>query len=97
VEYNLFYWIDKALMPKLHNVGFSGVCLGWGMVFQDGVSLYSPGCPGNHFIDQASLKLRDPPAYASQMLRLKAFLMIKYVSKVSLFLYYLTTGPTKDL
>jgi hypothetical protein len=28
-------------------------------------SLYSPGCPGNHFVDQASLELRNPPASAS--------------------------------
>jgi hypothetical protein len=25
-------------------------------------SLYSPGCPGIHFVDQASLELRNPPA-----------------------------------
>jgi hypothetical protein len=40
-------------------------------VFQDRVSLYSPGCPGTHFVDQAGLKLRNPPASASQVLRLK--------------------------
>jgi hypothetical protein len=28
-------------------------------------SLYSPGCPGPHFVDQAGLKLRNPPASAS--------------------------------
>jgi hypothetical protein len=27
------------------------------VVFQDRVSLYSPGCPGTHFVDQASLEL----------------------------------------
>ena len=27
--------------------------------------LYSPGCPGTHYIDHAGLKLRDPPALAS--------------------------------
>jgi hypothetical protein len=26
----------------------------------DRVSLYSPGCPGNHFVDQAGLELRNP-------------------------------------
>jgi hypothetical protein len=57
--------------------------LGWGclsyfsyfvlfLVFQDRVSLCSPGCPGTHFVDQAGLKLRNPPASASQMLGLKA-------------------------
>ncbi|GAB1301949.1 Ppfia1 protein [Apodemus speciosus] len=29
------------------------------------VSLYSPGCPGTHSVDQAGLELRDPPASAS--------------------------------
>jgi hypothetical protein len=32
------------------------VCL-----FQDRVSLYIPGCPGTHSVDQASLKLRNAP------------------------------------
>jgi hypothetical protein len=41
-------------------------------VFQDRVSLYSPGCPGTHFVDQAGLELRNPPASASQVLGLKA-------------------------
>jgi hypothetical protein len=35
------------------------------LVFQDRVSLYSPGCPGTHFVDQAGLELRNPPASAS--------------------------------
>jgi hypothetical protein len=34
-------------------------------VFQDRVSLCSPGCPGTHFVDQADLKLRNLPASAS--------------------------------
>jgi hypothetical protein len=41
------------------------------LVFQDRVSLYSPGCPGTHFVDQAGLELRNPPASASQVLGLK--------------------------
>jgi hypothetical protein len=41
-------------------------------VFQDRVSLYSPGCPGTHFVDQAGLELRNPPASASEVLGLKA-------------------------
>jgi hypothetical protein len=44
----------------------------FGLVFLDRVSLYSPGCPGTHFVDQASLELRNPPASASQVLGLKA-------------------------
>jgi hypothetical protein len=35
------------------------------LVFRDRVSLYSPGCPGAHFVDQAGLELRNPPASAS--------------------------------
>ena len=42
------------------------------LVFWDTVSLYSPGCPGTHFVDQAVLELRNPPASASQVLGLKA-------------------------
>jgi hypothetical protein len=52
------------------------VCLfGWllllFLVFQDRVSLYSPGCPGTHFVDQAGLELRNLPASASRVLGLK--------------------------
>ncbi|GAB1288595.1 Lysine-specific demethylase 4C [Apodemus speciosus] len=32
------------------------------------VSLCSPGCPGTHFVDQADLELRNPPASASRVL-----------------------------
>ena len=41
------------------------------LFFRDRVSLYSPGCPGTHFVDQAGLELRNPPASASQVLGLK--------------------------
>jgi hypothetical protein len=41
-------------------------------VFWDRVSLYSPGCPGTHFVDQAGLELRNLPASASWVLGLKA-------------------------
>jgi hypothetical protein len=40
--------------------------------FWDRFSLYSPGCPGTHFVDQAGLELRNSPASASQVLGLKA-------------------------
>ena len=36
------------------------------LVFQDRVSLYSSGCLGTHFVDQAGLELRNPPASASR-------------------------------
>jgi hypothetical protein len=38
---------------------------------QDRVSLYSPGCPRTHSVDQTGLKLRNPPASASRILGLK--------------------------
>jgi hypothetical protein len=34
--------------------------------------LCSPGCPGAHFVDQAGLELRNPPASATRKLGLKA-------------------------
>jgi hypothetical protein len=40
---------------------------------QDRVSLYSPGCPGTHFVDQAGLELRNQPASTSRVLGLKVF------------------------
>jgi hypothetical protein len=33
--------------------------------------MYSRGCPGTHFVDQAGLELRNLPASASQVLGLK--------------------------
>jgi hypothetical protein len=39
---------------------------------QDRVSLYSPGFPGTHSVDQADLKLINSLASASQVLGLKA-------------------------
>jgi hypothetical protein len=38
---------------------------------RDRVSLYSPGCPGTHSVDQVGLKIRNPPSSASQVLGLK--------------------------
>jgi hypothetical protein len=38
----------------------------------DRASLCSPSCPETHFVDQAGLELRNPPASASQVLGLKA-------------------------
>ena len=43
-------------------------------VFRDRVSLYSPCCPGTHFVDQASLELQNLPASASRVLGLKTCL-----------------------
>jgi len=42
----------------------------WFVVFQDRVSLCSPGCPGIYSVDQVGLKIRDPLASASRVLGL---------------------------
>ena len=43
------------------------------LLFWDRVCLHnSPGCPGAHFVNQAGLEHRDPPASASWVLGLKA-------------------------
>jgi hypothetical protein len=47
------------------------VWFGFGFSRQ-GLSVYSPGCPGTHFVDQAGLELRNLPASASQVLGSKA-------------------------
>jgi hypothetical protein len=38
------------------------------LVFRGRVSLWSPGWPGTHSVDQAGLELRNPSASASQVL-----------------------------
>jgi hypothetical protein len=53
-------------------VWFGLVWFGLVWFFRDRVSLCSPACPGTHFVDQAGLKLRNPPASASPVLELKA-------------------------
>jgi hypothetical protein len=79
---------DKGRGNVLVRLGFFFV-----FVFRDRVSLYSPGCPGTHFVDQADLELRNPPASASRVLGLKAcatmpgsdlgFLMPETISKLT--------------
>jgi hypothetical protein len=72
---NLFhsgYWQIRFLAccfvsPKRFNLF---VCL---FVFRDRVSLCSSGRPGTHFVDQAGLELRNPPASASRVLGLNRF------------------------
>jgi hypothetical protein len=62
--------------------------------FRDRVSLCSPGCPGTHFVDQAGLELRNPPASASQVLGLKACVTVvqilmcrRYLKKIYISVY----------
>jgi hypothetical protein len=58
--------------------------------FWDRVSLYSPVCPGTHFVDQAGLELRNPPASATGVLGLKAC-----VTTPSLRLPFLSSSDSK--
>jgi hypothetical protein len=55
----------------LHNLYLFIYLFIYFLVFRDGVSLCSPGCPGTHSIDQAGLELRNSPASAYQVLGLK--------------------------
>jgi hypothetical protein len=45
------------------------------------VFLCSPDCPGTHSVDQAGLELRNLPASASQVLRLKAYATMPGLAK----------------
>jgi hypothetical protein len=67
----LFFSLSLSLpfpsfLPSFLPFFFFLVCF-----FRDRVSLYSPGCPETHFVDQAGLELRNLPASASQVLGLK--------------------------
>jgi hypothetical protein len=74
--------VAKGLLIQMDSHTEQGTCITWGagvsldlfldnffffLVFQDRVSLCSPGCPGTHSVDQAGLELRDLPASASQV------------------------------
>jgi hypothetical protein len=66
MSHSMQKWKYSKLYPHPHPPPTWGG--GWGeatwwvghffFFFQDRVSLYSPGCPGTHFVDQAGLKLR---------------------------------------
>jgi hypothetical protein len=56
-----FAHVWKSCQLSLFVGFFLFVCL---FVFRDRVSLCSLGCPGTHFVDQAGLELRNPPASA---------------------------------
>jgi hypothetical protein len=60
-------WRQPKIEKSWKELGFFLFCF----VFRNRVSLYSPGCPGTHFVDQAGLELRNPPASASWELGLK--------------------------
>jgi hypothetical protein len=65
------------------------------LVFRDRVSLYSSGCLGTHFVDQAGLELRNLPASASRVLGLKVCAttpgyFIFYYSEILCCFFYLS-------
>jgi hypothetical protein len=64
-----------------------------GFFFQDRVSLYSPGCPGTHSVDQAGLELRNLPASAFQVPGLKACTTIAQLFRDFIYLTYYTIPP----
>jgi hypothetical protein len=47
--------------------------------------VYSPGCPGTHFVDLVGLKLRNSPDFASQVLGLKSCTTMRALAKDLLF------------
>jgi hypothetical protein len=62
-------------------------------VFRDRVSLYSPGYPGTHFVDQAGLELRNLPASASWVLRLKVCATTPGCEDLFIYFVHMLTPP----
>ena len=60
------FYISKGYLGQIMVAYISFVLFFVFWFFRDRVSLYSPGCPGTHSVDQAGLNLRNPPASASQ-------------------------------
>jgi hypothetical protein len=56
--------------------------------------LFSPGCPGTHFVDQAGLELRNPPAPASRVLGLKACATMPGYSMLEILTVLILCGPS---
>jgi hypothetical protein len=66
----LYCWLRKLVMAyPFSHLGI--ILLVLFFVFQGRVSLYNPGSPGTHSVDQAGLELRNLPASASQVLASK--------------------------
>jgi hypothetical protein len=81
-------WMGTCTMKCLIFVLFCFfVCL---FVFRDRVSLYSPGCPGTHSVDQAGLELRDPPASVSQVLGSKVCTTTAWLKHLILRMYFVS-------
>jgi hypothetical protein len=65
------------------------------LVFRDKVSLCSPGCPETHFVDQAGLELRNPPASASRVLGLKVWATTPGYAQPSYLIFNLRVHKAK--
>jgi hypothetical protein len=76
--------LSETTLDKLIKASF--VVLVCFVDFRDKVSLYSPGCPGTHSVDQAGLELRNPPASASHVLGLKACSTTAQLKQAFLFI-----------
>jgi hypothetical protein len=61
-------------------------------VFRNRVSLYSPGCPGTHFVDQAGLEIINLPASTSQVLGLKACTTTAWMDFIFLSAHLIATS-----
>jgi hypothetical protein len=72
------------------------VCL-FGFFFRDKVSLYSPGCPGTHFVDRAVLELRNPPVSVFQVLGSKACTTTAWLKIFIMFLFILLLARHGDM
>ena len=68
----VFVFLNSSALNILQCFFFSFFFFFFFWLFRDRVSLYSPGCPGTHSVEQAGLELRNPPASASQVLGSKA-------------------------
>jgi hypothetical protein len=64
--------------------------------FLDRVSLYSPGCPGTHFVDQAGLQLRNLPASASRVLGLNVCATMPGLKILFIYLFILYTSVLSE-
>jgi hypothetical protein len=81
----LLWFVKLGALSFCLLVCFVFVFLFFCFFFLDRVSLCGPGCPGTHFVDQAGLELRNPPASASQVLGLKVCITTAQQNRVLLY------------
>ena len=80
---SFFSWPGYCEKKQGFCICFYFLFLDWfGFFFPDRFSLYNPGCPGSHSVDQAGLKLKNSPASAFQVLGLQACATTARLKKV---------------